>query len=186
MRILLAALAGAAAMFVWTAIAHMATPLGAVGFGQIPNEPPVLAAMDSSIGAKPGLYFFPWIDPSKPDAMRKSAALEKVNPSGLLLYRPKGAGMDGGMGPMMVKEFVKQFAEAAIWAWIVSMLVLGFAGRVGAVTLMGVASAIATNVSYWNWYGFPFDYTMAQVLIEVISALVAGLAIALVLKRRPI
>jgi hypothetical protein len=39
-------------------------------------------------------------------------------------------------------------------------------------------------VSYWNWYGFPFDYTMAQIVIEVVSALVAGLAIAAVLKPR--
>ena len=185
MRILLAALAGAVAMFVWTSIAHVATPLGSTGFGRIANEQPVLAAMDSSIGARPGLYFFPWVDPSKPDAMQKSAALEKVNPSGLLLYRPKG-GMEGGMGPMLAKEFVKQLVQAAIWAWIASMLALGFAGRVGAVTLMGVTTAIATNVSYWNWYSFPLDYTMAQILIELVGALVAGVAIALVLNRRTI
>ena len=38
MRILLAGLAGAVAMFIWTSIAHMATPLGTIGFSQIPNE----------------------------------------------------------------------------------------------------------------------------------------------------
>ncbi|HWA91566.1 MAG TPA: hypothetical protein VG889_16125 [Rhizomicrobium sp.] len=184
MRILLAALAGAVAMFVWTAIAHMATPLGAVGFSQMPNEQPVLNQMQTSIGDKGGLYFFPWVDMNDPNAMQKGAELEKKYPSGLLLYRGAGKGMGPDMTPMLIKEFAKQFVQAAIWAWIVSMLALGFATRIGAVTLMGVSSAIATNVSYWNWYGFPLDYTMAQILIEVVSALVAGLAIALVLGRR--
>jgi hypothetical protein len=184
MRILLAALAGAAAMFVWTAIAHMATPLGAIGFHQMPNEGPVLQAMDSSIGSQPGLYFFPWIDPAKPDAMQKSAALEKVHPSGMLLYRAKGAGMGPDMTPMLIKEFLKQFVQALIAAWIVSMIAASFLTRAGVVGAIGVSSAIATNVSYWNWYGFPLDYTMAQVIIELVSAIVAGLAIAAVLNRR--
>jgi hypothetical protein len=85
---------------------------------------------------------------------------------------------------MLIKEFAKQFVQALIFAWIVSMIALGFTSRVLAVAAMGVSSAIATNISYWNWYGFPFDYTMAQVIIEVISALVAGLAIAAVLRGR--
>lgn len=184
MRILLAALAGAAAMFAWTAIAHMMTPLGATGFSRIPNEQPVLHQMADSIGDKNGLYFFPWVDLNDPKAMEKSAEMEKTGPSGMLLYRAAGKGMGADMTPMLVKEFIKQFAQAAIWAWIASMIALGFAGRAGAVTLMGVSSAIATNISYWNWYGFPFDYTMAQVIIEIVSALVAGLAIAAVLGRR--
>lgn len=184
MRILLAALAGAVAMFLWTAVAHMVTPLGAVGISQISHEQPVLDTMKSSIGDKSGLYFFPWVDMNDPKMQEKSLALEQANPHGLLVYHAAGRDIDTGMGPMLVKEFVKQFAQAAIWAWIASLVALGFATRVGAVTLLGVASGIATNVSYWNWYGFPLDYTMAQVLIEIVSALVAGLAIAFVLGRR--
>jgi hypothetical protein len=184
MRILLAALAGAVAMFIWTAIAHMATPLGTTGFSQIPNEQPVLQQMNQSIADKDGLYFFPWVDMNDPKAMEKSAELEKSGPSGLLLYRGAGHGMGPDMTPMLIKEFLKQFVEAAVWAWIVSMLALSFAGRVGAVVAMGVTTAIATNVSYWNWYGFPFDYTMAQIIMELVSSLVAGIAVAFVLGRR--
>ena len=184
MRILIAALLGAIAMFVWTAIAHMATPLGSTGFSQMPNEAAVLHSMDQSIGAKPGLYFFPWINPKDPDAMTKSAALEKVNPSGLLLYRPAGMGMDGNMTPMLVKEFIKQFVQALIAAWIASMIVGGFATRWLAVTGMFVSSAIAVNVSYWNWYGFPLDFTVAAIIMELVSGIVAGAAIAWWLGRR--
>ncbi len=184
MRILLAALAGAAAMFVWTAIAHMATPLGRTGFSEIPNEQAVLHTMNDSIGAKPGLYIFPWTDPNDSKAMEKYAAMAKVNPSGMLLYRGPGQDMGDNMTPMLIKEFLKQFAQSLIAAWIVSMIAASFITRAGVVAAIGVSAAIATNVSYWNWYGFPFDYTMAQIVIEVVSAIVAGLAIAAVLRTR--
>lgn len=184
MRILLAALAGAVAMFVWTAIAHMATPLGAMGFQQMPNEAPVLAQMQTSIGDKNGFYNFPWVDPSDPQMMQKYAQKEKNGPSGLLLYRGAGHGMGESMTPMLVREFAKQFVESLVFAWIVSMIAFGFSTRVMAVTAMGVATAMATNVSYWNWYGFPLDYTLAQMIIEIVAALVSGLAIAAVLRNR--
>ena len=184
MRILLAGLAGAVAMFVWTSIAHMATPLGAIGFNQMPNEQAVLHTMNDSIGTKGGLYFFPWTDPGDSKSMEKYAAMVKVNPSGMLLYRGPGQDMGADMTPMLIKEFLKQFVQALIAAWIVSMIAASFISRTGIVTAIGVSTAIATNVSYWNWYGFPFDYTMAQLIIEIVSALVAGLAISAVLGRK--
>jgi hypothetical protein len=183
MRILLAALAGAVAMFVWTSIAHMVTPLGATGISQIPNEAAVLGSMDQSIGAKPGLYFFPWVDPKDPKAMEKAEALEKANPRGLLLYHPKGD-LDTSMTPMLIKEFAKEFLQALIAAWIVMMIATSFMMRALIVTAIGVSDAIATNVSYWTWYGFPLDYTLAQILILVVGALAAGLAIAAVLPKK--
>ena len=185
MRMLLAALAGAAAMFVWTAIAHMATPLAFTGFSKMANEPAALHAMTSeNVGAKPGLYIFPWTDPKDPKMMEKYQALAKTNPTGMLLYRPVGQEMRADMTPMLIKEFLKQFAQALIATWIVSMIAAGFVTRVGVVTAIGASAGIATNVSYWNWYGFPTDYTLAQITIEVVSALVAGLAIAAVLPKK--
>ena len=59
MKILLAGFLGAVAMFIWTSIAHMALPLGEAGISEIPNEQAVLAAMQSNIAEKSGLYFFP-------------------------------------------------------------------------------------------------------------------------------
>ena len=58
MKILLAGILGAMAMFLWTSIAHMALPLGEAGIGEIPNESAVLSTMQSSIGDQTGLYIF--------------------------------------------------------------------------------------------------------------------------------
>lgn len=185
MRILVAALAGAIAMFVWAAIAHMATPLAHVGFSGMANEPAALQSMTAeNVGAKSGLYIFPWVDVKDPKAMEKYEARAKTQPTGLLLYHPLGQQLGGISGAMLSKEFLKQFVQALIAAWIVSMIAAGFITRVGIVTAIGLSAGIATNVSQWNWYGFPTDYTLAQITIEVVSALVAGLAIAAVLPKK--
>jgi len=186
MRILLAALAGAVAMFLWTAVAHMATPLGRVGFDQMPNEAAVIQPMGANIGAKGGLYIFPYVDPNDPKMMEKYAEITKTTPSGMLLYRPAPDPMGATMTPMLIKEFLKQFAQCLIAAWIVSMIAGSFIMRAGIVTAIGASAGIATNVSYWNWYGFPLNYTEAQILIEVVSGLVAGLAISAVLPRKAV
>jgi hypothetical protein len=45
-------------------------------------------------------------------------------------------------------------------------------------------TAIATNVSYWNWYGFPGVYTASYMLIEVVGFILVGVAAGLVLRKR--
>jgi hypothetical protein len=177
MRIFIAGLLGAIAMFIWVSIAHVATPLATTGFKQIPNEAPVLAAIQSSI-TSPGLYFFPWVDPKDPKMMEKSAALMKTNPSGLMVVRPAGGPMPS-MVPMLGMEFVKEFIQALIAAWIVSLVAVAtFFGRVGVVTAMGVSGTLMTNASYHIWYGFPLDYTLAAFTVDIVGFFVAGLAIA--------
>ena len=54
-----------------------------------------------------------------------------------------------------------------------------FGARVGfVVTVAGVLAAIATNISYWNWYGFPTVYTSAYMFIQVVGFLCVGLVAA--------
>jgi hypothetical protein len=183
-RILIAGLLGAIAMFIWTSVAHTVLPLGQVGFSQMPQEAPVLSAMQASNGDKDGLYFYPWVDPKDPQMMQKSAAAMRAHPSGLLLYHPLGHGMTDMTRPL-IGEFIKELIQSLIAAFLLSLAVIGsYLGRVGFVTLIGIAAAITTNVSYWLWYGFPLDYTLAALLTEGVGYFVAGLAIAWWLGRK--
>jgi hypothetical protein len=184
MRVLIAGILGGIAMYIWSTVAHVALPLGQVGVSQMPNEAAVLAAAQASNGAKDGLYFYPWVDPKDPQMMQKMSAALKVKPSGLLIYHPPGHGVSDMAGPM-VAEFLKELVEALIAAFLVSLTVVGsYWGRVGFVSLIGVIAGITTNVSYWIWYGFPADYSLAAVFIEFMDYAVAGLAIAWWLGRR--
>ena len=54
--------------------------------------------------------------------------------------------------------------------------------RVIFVAIIGVIAAITTNMSYWNWYGFPKLYTMSYMFTQWVGYLCAGLLIALVIK----
>jgi hypothetical protein len=189
MKILLAGFLGAVAMFIWTFIAHMALPLGEAGISEIPNEQGVLAAMQSNIAEKSGLYFFPGLGVG-PNATReeKSAAMkqeaEKMasGPSGLLIYnyaRPFS------FGKALTFEFITELVEAILVVFLLAQTTIAsFVGRVGFVLVAGILAAIATNVSYANWYGFPCLYTASYMFVQIIGFLCVGIVAALVLPKR--
>ena len=190
MRILLAGITGGIAMFIWTSIAHMALPLGEAGIGEIPNESVVLSAMQSSIGEKTGLYIFPGLGVGKSathkeknEAMKQMQQRIAANPSGILMYHPPGRQF--AFGKSLAVEFSTEVLLAILVVWLLAQTRIGsFAGRVGFVLIAGIMAAITTNVSYWNWYGFPGVYTASYMLIEIVGFLLVGVIAALVLRKR--
>jgi hypothetical protein len=44
-------------------------------------------------------------------------------------------------------------------------------------------AAIATNVSYWNWWGFPGAYTASYMFIQVVGFFLVGLVAAFMFRR---
>ena len=190
MKILLAGVLGGIAMFVWTSIAHMALPLGEAGIYEIPNESAVLSAMQSSIGDKTGLYIFPGLGVSKnatreekSEAMKQMQQRIAANPSGILMYHPPGRPF--AFGKSLVIEFSTEVLRAILVIWLLAQTRIGsFAGRVGFVLIAGILAAITTNVSYWNWYGFPGVYTASYILIEIVGFFLVGIVAALLLRKR--
>lgn len=193
-RIILAAIIGSIAMFIWSWVGHDLLPLGHVGIREIPNEQPVLAAMQSSIGQADGFYFFPGMgfgpNPTREqmaEAMKHRNEQLASNPSGILIYHPSGYVFS--FGKSLGIEFGTEFLEALL---VISLLaqtsITSFGGRVGFVLVAGILAAIATNISYWNWYGFPADYIAAYMCIQVVGFLVVGIVAALVLPKgaRPV
>ena len=190
-RIFLAALFGAIAIFLWTFIAHMVLPLGEAGIREIPNEAAVLSAMQSNIADEAGLYVFPGFglgpNPSREaqrEAMNHMDEKLKQHPSGILLYHPAGSRPFVIVRHLAI-EFATEFLEALLVIYLLSLTRLTtFGARVGFVTVAGVLAAIATSISYWNWYGFPAVYTSAYMLIEVVGFFCIGLVAAFVLKKQ--
>jgi len=187
-RILLAGILGGIAMFLWSSVAHVILPLGHAGIEEIPNEASVLSAMYASLGEKSGMYLFPGMElGAHPTREQEHAAMqhygEKLagNPSGLLIYHPPGA---KALTPgQLAAEFLTELAEALIVVFLLAQTRLtSFGSRVGFVTLVGILAAITTNISYWNWYGFPASYTAAYMTIEVVGYLVIGIVAALVMR----
>src|SRR5438067_7369106 len=190
MRILVAGIAGGIVMFVWTSIAHMALPLGEAGINEIPNESALLSAMQSSIGDDAGLYIFPGLGvgknatrEEKSEAMKQMQQRIAANPSGILMYHPPGRQF--AFAKSLAVEFSTEVLEAILAISLLAQTrIASFGGRVGFVLLAGILAAMATNVSYWNWYGFPGVYTASYMLIEVVGFVLVGVAAGLVLRKR--
>ncbi len=189
-RIMLAGVFGGIAMFIWSSIAHMALPLGEAGIREIPNESAVLAAMQSNIGEQPSLYIFPGFGlgahPSREarsEAMKHMSEKLAQNPSGILMYHPPGSRAIN-LGKLLGTEFATELLEALLVVFLLGQTrLVTFGARVGFVTIAGILAALATNVSYWNWYGFPSVYTAAYMFTQIIGFLCVGIVAALVLRK---
>jgi hypothetical protein len=190
MKILLAGILGGIVMFIWTSIAHMALPLGEAGIREIPNEAAVLSEMQSNIGEQTGLYIFPGpgvgknaTRQEKNEAMKHMSGKIAANPSGILMYH--GPGRAFAFGKSLGIEFGTELLEAILVVFLLAQTrIVSFAGRVGFVLVAGILAAITTNVSYWNWYGFPCVYTASYMLIQIVGFFLVGIVAALLLPKR--
>ncbi len=190
MKILLAGILGGVVMFIWTSIAHMALPLGEAGLREIPNESAVLGAMQNNIGEQTGLYIFPGpgvgknaTRQEKNEAMKHMGEKMATNPSGILMYHAPGRPFT--FGKWLGIEFGTELLEAILVVFLLAQTsIASFAGRVGFVLVAGILASIATNVSYWNWYGFPCVYTASYMLIQIVGFFLVGIVAALMLPKR--
>lgn len=189
MRIFLAALLGAIAMFIWSAIAHMALPLGEAGLKEFPNENATLNALAGQLGKESALYIFPGFGlPPSATRAEQNEAMKHMDeraaryPSGIMMYFPPG-GRPMMMGRWLGVEFVTEFFETLLAVWMLSCTrLVSYGSRVGFILVAGILAGISTNISYWNWYGFPTVYTCSYIFTQVVGFLCAGLVVALVLK----
>ena len=175
-------------MFIWSSVAHLALPLGSTGVQEISNEPAVLNALQVSLGDRSGLYLYPGMGLA-PDASRqqKNAAMQgyeqklAASPSGLLIYHPPGE--TGMTARRLATEFLSELCAAFIAVFLLAQTRLQtYSARLGFVSIAGILGSLLTNVSYWNWYGFPANYTLAYMLSQIAGFVCAGLVAAAILR----
>lgn len=184
MKLFLAALLGALAIFTWEFVAHMFTPLGEAGLDYMPKTDTVGSALEAAIGGRSGMYMFPTggltkesSNADKREAMARMAAELKTKPAGLLVYKAPGVGFN--FAKSLAVQFANDFLKALLSVALLAQTRLAtFGRRVGFVTLAGVLAAITTTVPYWNWYGFNGVFTLANIVMDVAAFFFAGLVIA--------
>ena len=88
------------------------------------------------------------------------------------------------MGKYLTTEFITELCEALLVVWLLAQTrLVSFGGRVGFVAAAGLMTAISTNVSYWNWYGFPTNYTAAYMFIQFVGFFLVGIVAAIMFRR---
>ena len=188
-RAFLAAILGGITMFIWSFVAHDLLPLGEIGVRQFENEDPMLDALKTNLGDTPGFYHFPGhhAGPSataheRSEAIKRAMEKAATGPSGILVYHPT---RQFAFGKLLGVEFGTEVLEAILIVFLLSQTrIESFAGRVSFVLVTGILAAISTNVPYWNWYGFPSNYTAAYMSIQIVAFFCTGVVAALVLTKR--
>src|SRR4051794_9139237 len=113
-RVFLAAILGAIAMFIWSAIAHTVLPLGEAGIRQINNEQALLSAMQATL-SEPGFYMFPNMPPGNDQAQYQRKI--STGPSGMMVYFPI---RDFSFGKSLLVEFLTELLQALIAIYLLS------------------------------------------------------------------
>jgi len=187
-RVVMGGILGGLTMFLWLFVAHEFTPLGEMSEGEIPNEAPVLSAMQAAI-PQAGFYIYPGfgLGPNATSAQRNAAMpayMKKYeqSPHGILIYNPPSGAFN--FGKLLGREFGLNVLEGLLAAWLLSWAAAGkgYSARTGVVVLVGVLASITTNVEYWNWYEFPGTYVAGYMVTQIIGYALVGLVVAAFVK----
>lgn len=188
-RVVIAGILGGLTMFVWLFVAHEFLPLGELGVQEIPNDGPVLTAMQAAI-PQAGLYLFPGMGLGpNPTMQQRNAAMPaymkkyEQSPHGILVYHPPSGAFN--FGAALAKEGAINLLEAFLVAWLLSLAAAGraYSARAGFVVILGVLAAVTTNLEYWNWYNFPGNYVAGYMVTQIIGFTLVGLVVAAFVKR---
>ena len=182
----LAGVLGGIAFFLWSFVAHDVLPLGKAGIKEIPNEQTVLSSMKANMPEE-GLYLLPGLGvPENATRAQQSASMEarmhkvETGPSGLLVYHPS---LNFSFGRALAVELGANILQVLLAVILLGQTNLAsFVARWRFLTIAGILAGISTNISYWNWYGFPGNYTMAYICTVAMGFVVAGLVAAAIVK----
>jgi hypothetical protein len=118
-----------------------------------------------------------------PDKRSDAAAIKaysdkaKASPFAFVIYQPQGRdAMD--MGGNLVKQYLGDTLSALIVAFVLALATFSFGKRVLVASALGLFSWLTVSVPYWNWYRFPLDFTLGNLLEQVIGWAIAGAAMA--------
>ncbi|HEY0230164.1 MAG TPA: hypothetical protein VGC55_02830 [Dokdonella sp.] len=185
MRIGIAALLGAIVIFFWQFASHMLLPVGTMGFRLPQAEDAVLQSVSAGL-PQAGIYLLPSIDPAKmgdKPTMDAWVAKAKVNPSVFVVVATPKAD-PASMGAELGTQFVSNLVAAVLVAWVLAATAWGFGARVTGATAFGVFGWLANILPQWNWYRFPSDFLVGNLIDQGVGWLLAGVAIAWWLGRR--
>ena len=183
---ILAAVLGGLAFFVWQFVAHDVLPLGEAGIKEMPNDEVMTAAMKTNI-LDHGLYFYPGLHlPANATSAQKGEAMQArikklaSEPSGVLVYHPS---LEFSFGKSLATELGTNIVQMLLAVFLLGLTSLtGFMARWRFLALVGLVAALSTNVSYWNWYGFPGIYVAANIFTIFMGFTIAGAVAAAIFR----
>ncbi len=79
----------------------------------------------------------------------------------------------------IMAQFLTQVIAAFLLTWmLLKTSGLSYWGRVGFLTVAGLAAGVISDLPNWNWWGFSGSYTTVAVVDSALTWYIAGLVIA--------
>jgi hypothetical protein len=92
--------------------------------------------------------------------------------TGMTIYHAAG---DAPVSPKKVTmQFLSHVLAAGILAYFLSVTSAAYWSRVGLAALLGAFGILAVSSIYWNWYGFPNAFFLAQGVDMTVGWAMAG------------
>ena len=187
-RIILGGLLGGVVMFIWGAVSHMVLGLHESAVKSLPvaAEPAVLTALKAGVD-KPGVYLYPGMEDEKhptPEQQKQWEDKYRAGPAGILVYQPQGG--EFAMPKRLLKQVGSDIAVALLAALLLSTASVSlrcYRARSLFVTALGLLPWLALSFPYWNWYGFPANFTMVELLDRLLTFFCGGLVLAGIVKK---
>ncbi len=185
-RIILAAVLGGVAMFVWGALDHEVLPLYNNALQKFTNEEAVTQAIVSGTPVS-GTYFMPYIVNSPPgasEAEKKAAeqANEQRSQKGPQMFAFVRVGDFGSFGIHLLGELLKDIVATFIFVWLLMGAgVSSMRNRILFGIALGLVVVFSETMSHWIWYDAGFLYTLSVAIDQVGSFVVASVVISTIL-----
>jgi len=186
-QIALGTIVGAVVIFIVSSIWHIVLPFSETGFHVLPHEEVLHTALRLGI-TDPGIYMFPGMDVTKqndPAEQKRFADKFRQGPTGLIIFQP--GGKDFSFPKLLVNQFLFQLMAAFVVSLLLAMSAAAmpnYLERVLFVALVAVFGSLVIDLPYWNWYGFPGNYTFEHLCEMLLTWGTTGFAIAAVVKPR--
>lgn len=187
-RVILAGLLGGIVVFLWGAAAHMVLDIGELGLRVPPEaaQQDALASLRENLGEE-GVYLLPMLQKDQwedADAQAAFADHAAQLPYAFVVFQPRGIHITEQFPLLLARQGASDILAALLAALVISFTAAGFFTRLLLVGVMGVFAWLTISVPYWNWYRFPADFTLANLIGQVVGWLLAGLIIAWLVRPR--
>ncbi|HYC03832.1 MAG TPA: hypothetical protein VED40_11085 [Azospirillaceae bacterium] len=181
-RIVLAALAGAVASFIWGAVYFAMLPSIAIATRSTSMDSAVYAAAKAEL-PETGTYLYPPI-PEDQGQVSEEQVLEQHRAGPLMMVQFRKEGVNPVSPRVFGMGFLLYFAGSLVAALLLSMARLdGFGARVAFVSLLGLVPALA-RLSEPVWFHAPWAYPLMYAIGDLTTWIAASLAIAAIIRRR--
>lgn len=188
-RVIVAAVLGAIIIVVWGMLSWTVIGWHDTSGGAATDEAPLVEAMRATL-PEDGVYWLPYWPEGEaaeaPGAMDAYHDRHREGPLAMIVYHPEGR---EPMPPMLfARGALISFGGALIASILLAVAgsLRTYIGRVAFVGMLGLFTAFAADLTYWNWMFMPTDYSLVNAADHVIGWSLAGLVIAALVKpKRP-